>query len=94
MSDPLAGVRVVDLTRILSGPFCTQALADAVAEVVKVEEPVRGDDTRGCLVPIDRSADCGLIEALPRLPGFSSQALVEALARPPVQTTVVWSKAS
>src|ERR1700686_2198360 len=43
---PLRGVRVLDLTRVLAGPFCTMNLGDMGAEVWKVEEPGQGDDTR------------------------------------------------
>ena len=43
---PLAGVRVLDLSRVLAGPWATQILGDLGAEVVKVEQPGQGDDTR------------------------------------------------
>lgn len=53
----LSDVRILDLTRVMAGPFCTQFLADLGAEVIKLEKPGHGDDTRSYGPPFFQSAD-------------------------------------
>jgi crotonobetainyl-CoA:carnitine CoA-transferase CaiB-like acyl-CoA transferase len=57
MPGPLAGIVVLDLSRILAGPWATQALADFGAEVIKIEHPRGGDDTRSWGPPYLRDAE-------------------------------------
>ena len=60
----LSGIRVLDLSRILAGPWATQLLADLGAEVIKIERPDGGDDTRGWGPPFVRAAhDADLFSA-------------------------------
>lgn len=77
MRGALAGIRVVDLSRVLAGPLCTQILADHGATVIKVEPPT-GDDTRTLGPPFDENGNAAYFTALNR----GKQCISIDLARP------------
>jgi len=89
MDKPLAGLKVVELARILAGPWCGQLLADLGAEVVKVERPGTGDDTRSWGPPFAEDGSAAYFHACNRgksavaadLATAVGQATVRALAR-------------
>ena len=63
MPGPLSGVRVLELARILAGPWAGQTLADLGAEVIKVEQPGAGDDTRAWGPPFMENKDGGILSS-------------------------------
>jgi crotonobetainyl-CoA:carnitine CoA-transferase CaiB-like acyl-CoA transferase len=57
MGASLDGITILDLSRVLAGPSCTQMLGDLGAEIIKIERPDIGDETRGWGPPFLRDAD-------------------------------------
>ena len=80
---PLAGVRVLELARILAGPWAGQMLADLGADVVKVERPGAGDDTRGWGPPFVEGADGGTSRRPISMPATAASARSPSTSKRP-----------
>ncbi len=65
-SQPLSGIKIVDLSRVLAGPLCTMMLADLGADVIKVERPGSGDDTRGWGPPFAKDGQSAYFRSVNR----------------------------
>ena len=76
---PLTGVRVLDLTRVLAGPLATMMLGDLGADVIKVERPRGGDDTRGWGPPFDARGESAYFLSINR----NKKSVAADLAREP-----------
>jgi crotonobetainyl-CoA:carnitine CoA-transferase CaiB-like acyl-CoA transferase len=88
MKAALQGIRILDLSRVLAGPWCTQNLADLGADMIKVERPGAGDDTRAWGPPFlkDRdgrdTADAAYHQVLRELLGYDAAAIAAARGNP------------
>jgi crotonobetainyl-CoA:carnitine CoA-transferase CaiB-like acyl-CoA transferase len=89
-SPPLAGVRVLDLSRVLAGPYCTMLLADLGADVIKVERPGAGDETRSWGPPF-AGGEATYYLAVNRGKRSVALDLADPLARPAVQRLLAGS---
>lgn len=78
MSLPLSGIRILDLSRVLAGPLCTMILGDLGADVLKVERPETGDDTRGWGPPFDPDGQSAYFLSVNR----NKRSVAADLARP------------